>query len=75
MTRDSDKLVISPIESMVTHVQDLAKNPALVLDDVQHVKYETDQLKAALKKISRLLQIGFGEAGNRRGSVPWGGGQ
>lgn len=65
LTRDSDKLVISPIESMVTHVQDLAKNPALVLDDVAQVKYETDQLKAALKKISRLLQIGFGEAGNR----------
>jgi len=63
-SRDADQMVIRPIESMVDSVTKLAANPAHKLEKITRVRYETDQLKVSLAKISAMLQVGFGEAGN-----------
>jgi len=63
-SRDADTMVIRPIESMVDSVTKLAANPAYRLEQKKEVKYETDQLYVSLSKIAKLLQVGFGEAGN-----------
>jgi len=63
-SRDSDQMVIRPIENMVDSVTKLAANPAYKLEAVKQVKYETDALYVSLAKIAALLQVGFGEAGN-----------
>jgi class 3 adenylate cyclase len=64
LSRDVDKMVIRPIESMVSDVTKLAANPAYRLEEVKEIKYETDALKMSLGKIATMLQVGFGEAGN-----------
>jgi len=64
LSRDVDKMVIKPIETMVDSVAKLAANPAHKLETVKVVKYETDALMLSLSKISTMLQVGFGEAGN-----------
>jgi class 3 adenylate cyclase len=64
LSRDAETMAIRPIERMVDAVTRLAANPALKLEAVAKVEYETDALYASLIKISSLLQVGFGEAGN-----------
>ena len=63
-SRDADGMVIRPIEGMVDTIMRLAANPGLRLKTVETVRYETDALYVSLAKIARLLQVGFGEAGN-----------
>ena len=56
-TRDAEKLVIRPIESMVDTVTKLAANPAYKMEKVTRVRYETDSLKVSLSKIAAMLQV------------------
>jgi class 3 adenylate cyclase len=65
---DAEKLVIKPIERMVTLVEAVAQNPlgtfSFELDgDNKTGQYETKLLEATVQKITGLLRVGFGEAG------------
>lgn len=62
--RDSDSLIIHPLERMTRFVYLLSKNPLRpIKDDVVKSDMETDFVEAALRKFVSLLQVGFGEAG------------
>jgi len=72
-SRDSQKLVINPLEKMAHLVERLSENPLLNIDDTMDEEkkadnggegqYETDFVENSLKKFVKLLQIAFGEAG------------
>ena len=74
-SRDAQVLVIGPIERMLDTVQLLAENPLANTADAgfdphmtnqDHEKkqgYETALLEKTLKKVSSLMQVGFGAAG------------
>mmetsp|Transcript_14320 Transcript_14320/g.29448 ORF Transcript_14320/g.29448 Transcript_14320/m.29448 type:complete len:1400 (-) Transcript_14320:60-4259(-) len=69
-SRDAYTIMIKPIEKMKHTVQKLSENPFLHLEklkkeDGKDIKdeNETDMLEAAITKMARLLQIGFGSAG------------
>ncbi|ETW06787.1 hypothetical protein H310_02942 [Aphanomyces invadans] len=64
-TKDSDQLVIGPVERMMALVNRLAENPlenVEVVEDLEQ-EYETRMLEKTIAKIGRLLQVGFGSAG------------
>ena len=74
LTNDTKKLVVGPLERMMSMVKKLAKNPLGALtddgDDAQAYdqsdpenQYETVMLERSLIKIGGLLQVGFGAAG------------
>ena len=74
-SKDAQKLVIGPIERMLDTVQLLAENPLANTADAgfdpdegdtanqQKQGYETALLERTLKKVSSLMQVGFGAAG------------
>eukprot|EP00736_Rhodelphis_marinus_P008042 Rmarinus@m.13196 len=64
-TRDANSLFIRPIERMTHIIYQLSENPlcALRIRRSGETDQETALLENAIKKISALLQIGFGEAG------------
>jgi class 3 adenylate cyclase len=74
-SRDAELLVIGPIERMLDTVQLLAENPLAntadagfnpLMDEEEQQKkqgYETALLEKTLKKVSSLMQVGFGAAG------------
>ncbi|KAF0682665.1 Aste57867_25224 [Aphanomyces stellatus] len=64
-TKDSDQLVIGPIERMMALVNRLAQNPLANTDieEDMNQEYETRMLEKTIAKIGRLLQVGFGSAG------------
>lgn len=75
-TRDAERLVIQPIERMVSLVSQLAADPLGAIqskqkmydevdvdDEGKDVNYETALLESTLSKIGALMQVGFGEAG------------
>jgi hypothetical protein len=75
-SRDSQKLVINPLEKMAHLVERLSENTLLNVDDdvkeeVDEVaklggdegQMETDFVETSLKKFVKLLQIAFGEVG------------
>ena len=73
-SKDAQTLVIGPIERMLDTVQLLAENPLANTadagfdpdDDTERQKkqgYETALLEKTLKKVSSLMQVGFGAAG------------
>ena len=68
-SRDAYTLMIRPIEKMNNTLAELSKNPLLHiqeeddLDVKKENRNETDTLQAAIGKMARLLQIGFGIAG------------
>merc|ERR1711988_1517019 len=45
-------------------VERIAADPATQLEPISQIVDEIDHLTVSLKKISGLLQVGFGEAGN-----------
>jgi class 3 adenylate cyclase len=73
-TKDSSELVIEPIERMMNMIEQLATNPlkktTMTPDNNTHPtgagaeSFETTILEQTLAKISQLLQIGFGQAGD-----------
>ena len=66
--KDSEELVIKPIERMVKMVKQLSENPLqktkVVESSSENSGYETLLLEQTLSKIGGLLQIGFGQAGD-----------
>mmetsp|Transcript_6077 Transcript_6077/g.13837 ORF Transcript_6077/g.13837 Transcript_6077/m.13837 type:complete len:844 (-) Transcript_6077:631-3162(-) len=66
-SRDSDRLVISPLETMARLVRNLAHDPLgtmqLDVEDEQNMDSETRLVAQAILKLSAMLQVGFGEAG------------
>jgi len=70
-SRDAYNIMIKPIEKMKHTVQKLSENPFLHLEKLKKEggkggkddENETDMLEAAITKMARLLQIGFGSAG------------
>ncbi|CAK4615767.1 hypothetical protein LEN26_002915 [Aphanomyces euteiches] len=64
-TKDSDHLVIGPIERMMALVNRLAQNPLgnTDIEEDMNQEYETRMLEKTIAKIGRLLQVGFGSAG------------
>uniref|UniRef100_A0A7S3DAQ7 Guanylate cyclase domain-containing protein n=1 Tax=Palpitomonas bilix TaxID=652834 RepID=A0A7S3DAQ7_9EUKA len=71
-SRDTNRLVVRPIERMTKLVRGLAENPLATLRESERQKRRRKQAKgtevglieSALIKIGRLLQIGLGEAGS-----------
>ena len=74
LNNDSQRLVVGPLERMMTMVKKLAKNPLGALTDGDEEEreeetdedgqqYETVMLERSLMKIGGLLQVGFGAAG------------
>lgn len=73
-SKDAYNIMIRPIEKMKHTVQKLSENPFLHLEKLKNAEEEggdnnveneneTDMLEAAITKMARLLQIGFGSAG------------
>lgn len=65
-SKDTNELVIAPIEQMVASVRRLQDDPFGARLDPSagtHHKFEMGMLNDTLYKISRLLQLGFGTAG------------
>jgi hypothetical protein len=71
--KDAEELVIKPIERMTNLVQELAKNPLAKVsfdanselegETVEELPYEIQLLEDTLSKISKLVQMGFGNVG------------
>ena len=66
ITKDSNELLLRPIERMIDLVNSLAREPLKVKDKKisKGEKMETKVLENALIKIASLLALGFGEAGS-----------
>lgn len=80
-SRDTQKLVIGPIEQMIEKVKKIAKNPLEAAQEEEkealsyendgkkkkkkNAPYETVILEQTIVKIGALLALGFGEAGAR----------
>lgn len=62
-SKDSQELVVRPLEKMTDLVRRLASNPLAQIEDGKGGEMETDFVESALKKFGKLLQIAFGEAG------------
>ena len=71
-SKDTQTLVIAPIEKMVNIVKQLADDPLTKPDVDEHEPevyqakskaFETSMLENTILKIGGLLQVGFGEAG------------
>lgn len=66
--KTSERLVIKPIERMVSMVRQLSENPLQktkqIVASEENSGYETLLLEQTLSKIGGLLQIGFGQAGD-----------
>lgn len=68
---DARRLVLAPIEKMAKMMQKVSQNPLQPLDDddpngetnSNENNYELILLESAIKRITKLLRIGFGEAG------------
>lgn len=63
--KDVNEMVIAPIEDMTQFVKKLAKDPFASIstqEDGDNAD-ETGMIKTALNKVTRLLRVGFGEAG------------
>ncbi len=67
-TADAQRLVLDPIERMMSMVEEVSKDPLRPIT-WQHQEgsgeYETRLLESTIDKITGLLRIGFGEAGAR----------
>jgi len=69
--KDAEELVIKPIERMTNLVQELAKNPLAKISFEElkeeqgedELPYEIQLLEDTLSKISKLVQMGFGNVG------------
>eukprot|EP00804_Cyclotella_cryptica_P031221 CCRYP_020319-RA/>CCRYP_020319-RA protein AED:0.07 eAED:0.07 QI:0/0.85/0.87/1/0.57/0.37/8/2080/875 len=65
-TGDAQRLVLAPIENMMTIVNMVADDPLEVFDFKNTAgsdDYETQVIQMAIEKITALLRIGFGVAG------------
>ena len=68
--RDAETIVLRPIERMVAGVRALAENPMATVhfnrpQDSRFPDDETLLLERTIGRVTKLLQIGFGEAGAR----------
>jgi hypothetical protein len=62
----TQSIVVKPIERMIASIRRLHKSPLAGLEAAgEHDETETNLLERTLAKLTRLLQIGFGEAGSR----------
>lgn len=60
----SDRLVLTPIQSMVDLVEGVAEDPSREFEiSGQGGNYETHHIESAIQKITSLLRVGFGIAG------------
>ena len=64
-TVDSDNLVVQPIERMVGFVKQLSQDPLSKIDPLVASELEIDFVENNLKKLGKLLQISFGDAGSK----------
>ena len=64
-TVDSDNLVVQPIERMVGFVKQLSQDPLSKIDPLVDSELEIDFVENNLKKLGKLLQISFGDAGSK----------
>jgi class 3 adenylate cyclase len=65
-SRDSQRLVIGPLEVMARLVRNLAQDPlghVTLNEDDESMDSETKVVAEAILKLSAMLQVGFGEAG------------
>jgi len=66
-TVDAERLVLNPIQEMMSLVQKVSEDPSRPIDEKStsgEGQYETRQIENAIKKITDLLRIGFGVAGS-----------
>jgi len=64
-TVDSDNLVVQPIERMVGFVKQLSQDPLSKIEPLVDSELEIDFVENNLKKLGKLLQISFGDAGSK----------
>jgi class 3 adenylate cyclase len=64
-TVESDKLVVQPIERMVRFVKQLSQDPLSTIQPLVESDLEIDFVENNLKKLGKLLQISFGDAGSK----------
>jgi class 3 adenylate cyclase len=64
-TFESDQLVVQPIERMVGFVKQLSQDPLSTIDPLVVSDLEIDFVENNLKKLGKLLQISFGDAGSK----------
>lgn len=69
-TSDIQRLVLTPIDRMITMVEMVAEDPLQTIQDlrrnnsvIKNGSYETKILESSLEKVTGLLRVGFGEAG------------
>lgn len=85
ITRDSNELVILPIERLIQKVNRLAENPLSIKDQRLLVDQDSDKkelvvIENSIIKITTLLALGYGEAGAeiigyhlvKAGQMDWG---
>jgi class 3 adenylate cyclase len=64
-TVESDQLVVQPIERMVGFVKQLSQDPLSAIAPLVESELEIDFVENNLKKLGKLLQISFGDAGSK----------
>jgi class 3 adenylate cyclase len=64
-TIESDQLVVQPIERMVEFVKQLSQDPLSSIAPLVESELEIDFVENNLKKLGKLLQISFGDAGSK----------
>ena len=64
-TVESDQLVVQPIERMVRFVKQLSQDPLSAIEPLVESELEIDFVENNLKKLGKLLQISFGDAGSK----------
>lgn len=63
-TRDTDELIIIPIEGMIERVKEMANNPTAVESElIEQTEYETGIVHNAILKIGNMLSLVYGSAG------------
>jgi hypothetical protein len=63
-TRDTDDLIIRPIDNMIERVKLMANNPTGMYNElVEQTEYETGIVHNALLKIGNMLSLVYGSAG------------
>ena len=60
---DADRIVLVPIERIMSTVDKISENPLAPLETIDETD-ETSRVHAAITKMAKLLQVGFGKAGS-----------